>query len=152
MFVEYNGPYVFQLLKYITGDMIVRRPYYPKTLYNTGVFAGKIHKALKVLKINMCRYYRSLLLFKGFIYANSFNRNVTFCKRSSLIWFMVFNATFKNTFVISWLSVSFVEETGVPGEIHRPVASHRQTLSHNIVSTTLVMNEIPTRNFSDDRH
>lgn len=44
---QYNGPYIFQLLKYITGDMIVRRPYYPKTLYNTGKFAGKIHKALK---------------------------------------------------------------------------------------------------------
>ena len=118
MFVEYNGPYVFQLLKYITGDMIVRKPYYPKTLYNTGVFAGKIHKALKVLKINMCRYYRSLLLFKGFIYANSFNRNVTFCKSSSLIWFMVFNATFNNISVISWRSVLLVEETGENHRLH----------------------------------
>ena len=27
----------------------------------------------------------------------------------------------------------FVEETGVPREHHRPVASHLQTLSHNIV-------------------
>jgi hypothetical protein len=30
----------------------------------------------------------------------------------------------------------FVEETGVPGENYRPVASHRQTLSHNVVSST----------------
>jgi hypothetical protein len=29
-----------------------------------------------------------------------------------------------------------VEETGVPGEYHRPVASHRQTLSHNVISST----------------
>jgi hypothetical protein len=26
-----------------------------------------------------------------------------------------------------------VEETGIPGENHRPVASHRQTLSHTVV-------------------
>jgi hypothetical protein len=46
---------------------------------------------------------------------------------------MVFNATFNNNSVISWRSVLLVDETGVPGENHRPVASHRQTLSHNIV-------------------
>jgi hypothetical protein len=32
---------------------------------------------------------------------------------------MVFNATFKNISVISWLSVLLVEETAVPGENHR---------------------------------
>ena len=37
---------------------------------------------------------------------------------------MVFNATFNNISVISWRSVLLVEETGVPGENHRPVASH----------------------------
>jgi hypothetical protein len=35
---------------------------------------------------------------------------------SSLVWFMVFNATFNNVSVISWRSVLLVEETGVPGE------------------------------------
>jgi len=35
---------------------------------------------------------------------------------------MVFNATFNNISVISWCSVLLVEETGVPGENHRPVA------------------------------
>ena len=39
-------------------------------------------------------------------------------------WFMVFNATFNNISVISWRSVLLVEETGVPGENHVPVASH----------------------------
>jgi len=34
------------------------------------------------------------------------------------VWFMVFNATFKNISVISWRSVLLVEETGVPGENH----------------------------------
>jgi len=39
-------------------------------------------------------------------------------------WFMVLSATFNNISVISWLSVVLVEETGVPGENHQPVASH----------------------------
>jgi hypothetical protein len=34
---------------------------------------------------------------------------------------IVFNATFNNISVISWLLVLLVEETGVPGENHRPV-------------------------------
>jgi hypothetical protein len=37
---------------------------------------------------------------------------------------MVFNATFNNISVISCQSVLLVEEAGVPGENHRPVASH----------------------------
>jgi hypothetical protein len=37
---------------------------------------------------------------------------------------MVFNDTFNNISVISWQSVLLVEETGVPGENIRPVASH----------------------------
>ena len=47
---------------------------------------------------------------------------------------MVFNATFNNISAISWRSVLLMEETGVPGENHRPVASHLQTLSHNVGS------------------
>jgi len=50
--------------------------------------------------------------------------------------FMVFYATFNNISVISWRSVLLVEETGVPGENHRPVASHWQTFSHNVLSST----------------
>jgi hypothetical protein len=37
---------------------------------------------------------------------------------------MMFNATFNNISVISWRSVLLVEETRVPGENHRPTASH----------------------------
>jgi hypothetical protein len=42
-----------------------------------------------------------------------------------------------------------VEETGVPGENHRPAVNHRQTLSRNVVRETL-----PERdsNVSGDRH
>jgi hypothetical protein len=49
---------------------------------------------------------------------------------------MMFNTTFNNISFISWLSVLLVEETGVPGENHQPDASHCQTLSHNVVSST----------------
>ena len=51
-------------------------------------------------------------------------------------WSMVFNATFNNISVISWRSVLRLEETGVLGENYRSVASHWQTLSHNVVSST----------------
>jgi hypothetical protein len=40
-----------------------------------------------------------------------------------LLWIMVFNATFNNISGISWRSVLLMEETGVPGENHRPAAS-----------------------------
>jgi hypothetical protein len=53
-----------------------------------------------------------------------------------LAWFMVFNAIFNIISAISWQSVLLVDETGVHGENQRPVASHRQTLSHNVVSST----------------
>jgi len=37
---------------------------------------------------------------------------------------MVFNATFNNISYILWPSDFLVEETGVPGENHRPVGSY----------------------------
>jgi hypothetical protein len=37
---------------------------------------------------------------------------------------MVLNATLNNSSDVSWRSVLFVEETGAPGENHRPAASH----------------------------
>jgi hypothetical protein len=36
-----------------------------------------------------------------------------------------------------WQSVLLVEKTGVPGENHQPDASHWQTFSHKVVSSTL---------------
>jgi hypothetical protein len=49
---------------------------------------------------------------------------------------MVFNAIFNNISVILWQSVLLMEETGVPRENHRPAASHSQTLSQNVISST----------------
>ena len=60
------------------------------------------------------------------------------------VYLMVFNATFNNISVISWRSVSLVEENGGPRENHRPVTSHWQTLSHNVVHLTLIEIELTT--------
>jgi hypothetical protein len=51
---------------------------------------------------------------------------------------MVFKATFNIISVILWRPVLLVEDTGGPGENHRPVASHWQTLSQNAVHLTLI--------------
>ena len=48
---------------------------------------------------------------------------------------IVFN-NFNNISFISWQSILLMEETKVHGENHRLVASHWQTLSHNVVSST----------------
>ena len=65
-----------------------------------------------------------------------------------MIRIMVFNATFNNILVISWWSVLLVEETGVSGENQRPVASHWQTVSDNVVSWTPGLSAIRTPTFS----
>ena len=83
-----------------------------------------------------------------------------------VVFLMVINATFANISVISWWSVLLVEErfvglseaepstdieeTGGPGENHRPVASHRQTLSHNVVHLALIT--IRPHKIRGDRH
>jgi hypothetical protein len=65
---------------------------------------------------------------------------------------LVFGGTFNNSPFISWRSVLLVEETGVTGENHRPVASHWQTLSHNVVSNRRRLSGIRTHYDCGDRH
>ena len=67
-----------------------------------------------------------------------------------LVGFMVLNATFNNISVISWQSVLLVEETRGPGENHRPVTMHWQTLSHNVAHISLI--EVWSHNISGDGH
>ena len=47
-------------------------------------------------------------------------------RESGGVWVgvIVYDTTFTNISNILWRSVLLVEETGVPGENHRPVASH----------------------------
>ena len=68
---------------------------------------------------------------------------IHFCVKMNIKFFThilgrvrMFNLTFNNISVISRRSDLLVEETGVPGENHRHAASHWQTLSHNVVSST----------------
>jgi hypothetical protein len=68
-----------------------------------------------------------------------------------IINFIFFNVTFNNISAISWQSV-LLKETAVPWENHRPVASHWQTLSRNVVSSTPRLSGIRTCNISEDRH
>ena len=48
---------------------------------------------------------------------------------------IVFSAAFNNSSAtnIWWRSASLVEETGIPGENHRPAAGHWQTWSYDVV-------------------
>jgi len=53
-----------------------------------------------------------------------------------MVMVMMYNAINNNISVILWRSVLLVGETGAPGENYRPAAPHRQTLSHNVISST----------------
>ena len=66
---------------------------------------------------------------------------------------MMFYATFSNISVMSWRSAFLlVEETGVPRENYRPVASHWQALSQCDVSSTPRLSVIRTHNVSGGMH
>ena len=58
---------------------------------------------------------------------------------------MMFYPAFNNISVISWWSVLLVEENGVSGENHRPVASHWQISSHNVVLSTPRLSRVRTK-------
>ena len=78
---------------------------------------------------NTCKRLLTLTFVNCCLSVLLFYRGVSF-------FFMVLNTTFNNISVISWQSVLLVEETGVLRENHWPVASHWQTLPHNVVSKT----------------
>jgi hypothetical protein len=54
---------------------------------------------------------------------------VEYCSVAYMVMAVMFNTTFNIISVISLWSVLLVDQTWVPGETHRPVASHWQTLS-----------------------
>ena len=65
----------------------------------------------------------------------------------------VMHLRFTTTFLMGSIGgEDIAHNAGLPSENHRPAASQRQTLSHNVVSSTHRLNGIRTQNFSDDRH
>ena len=69
-------------------------------------------------------------IYYGWVYINKQDLGVQLNKVVDF-WVGVFNATFNNISVILWQSVLLVEETN-----DLLAASHWQSLSHNVVSST----------------
>ena len=77
----------------------------------------------------MLVFCENMLIDKQTSHICGINHQHSFLKtEAGLVWFMVLNATFNNISAISWQSVLLVEETGVPEENHRPVASRNHEL------------------------
>jgi hypothetical protein len=72
------------------------------------------------------------------------------CRRYNIIFIDVWWCLTPLSTIFQWWSFLLVEETGGHGENHRPVTSHWQTLSHNVVHLALI--EIRIHNVSGDRH
>jgi hypothetical protein len=123
---------------------------------NIGFFTG--FKKIKQRRISFVLGYLRMILWKistaisikhrilatfnikknSILTAFKFLCQILFCKCKKLQtwylgWFMVFNATFNNISVISWLSFM---GGGNLSTRRKPVASHSQTLSHNVVLST----------------
>jgi hypothetical protein len=126
--------------KYTTADDI--SPYHISQLLFQQIHNSRWHFTLshitkakysRWLHWKVCSVFRSSRNSTFLSFTRSFHVHISAFLFS---WFIIFNATFNNISVISWQSVLLVEETGVPGENHWLVASHWQTLSHNVLSST----------------
>jgi hypothetical protein len=79
--------------------------------YNMEYLYPKIISTMIKAILVCIRFVRNVFLYFFFIFV-------------CYVCLMVFNTTFNNITVISWWPVLLVEDIGVPGENHRPVASH----------------------------
>ena len=75
--------------------------------------------------------YKNVALADVWIFTDFYNKGINvgrehnyFRKKRFWVRVIVFNATFNNITAISWRSVLYVEETGVPCENYRPGTSY----------------------------
>ena len=64
-------------------------------------------------------------------------------------WAVVFNATFNTISAISWRSVLLAEDTGIPGETHRPAANAYCLLCYK--PYCLVFSKLQLEEFEDTK-
>ena len=79
----------------------------------------RIYLNFTILLTPFVRTFKLFFIFCSFFTDHTIRSYLTFHS----VCLMVLNVTFNNISVISWRSVLLVEETGGPGENHRPVAS-----------------------------
>ena len=104
--------------------------------YLKDILSILINFNLKCFKFVIIRWHKVKLRVRLMILVNNYRKfymNAKQRKKWSKIWktpsgecfvfVMVFYATFSKISVILWQSVLLVEETGLPGENHRPAAS-----------------------------
>jgi hypothetical protein len=123
------------------------------------VFCGRLMSSLRYLCLFVHSGVQRILCFLFVLFSSSCVLYVaSFCglprgiDSRFRVRVIVFNDTFNNISVILWQSVLLGEETGIPGENHRPAASHWQALSHNVASSAPRLSGIRTHNISGDRH
>jgi hypothetical protein len=141
---HHNSHPIYMYKMYISSPAIYIYILFSSVFIFTKKWANKIKRSLVtfVSTTKNSRKYKiaqstSFMLCMSYSYINKssslfLSHPLIFC----YFGVMVFTATFNNIAIISWRSVLLVEETGVPGGNHQPVASHWQTLSHTVVSST----------------
>jgi hypothetical protein len=159
-----------------TGYIIIKTQQFSCFSFHLWAFPFKFGNYLDIIMMNgrqsMCVRYQVIFFF---CCSNDIHRETISLRNYQWMWYnclssikktlferqlilkeeqqhLVYNATVNKISAISSWSVLLVEETGVHWENHGPVASHGQTLSHNVVSSIPQLSGIRTHNLSGDRY
>ena len=110
-------------------------------IFQPNLLGSNYYLAIQIF-LFLCSSLNTCFRLENFVFVLSVSGNVTRCicmvltslEKTNMkvilirvmVRVMVINATVNNMSVISWQSVLFVEETGVPGENNTPAGSHWQ--------------------------